>query len=146
MSISPRTRLRGNSSVRPQPPHLTVARPSSLNSSTLMASFPHLGHRKTLGNRFLGMRTTFLRLLPIFRPLSLNFFTLAVLPMPKYITIAHILPIVLTHVKKENSQLHFPFFPQKLRTLVHWALAPILIPHQNYSQLNLHSDFRKNEL
>ncbi len=72
MSISRRTGLKGNSSVKPQPPHLTVARPSSLNSSTLMASFPHLGHRKTLGIRFLGIRTTFLRLLPISRPLSLR--------------------------------------------------------------------------
>src|SRR3989304_7443453 len=43
----------------------TTARPSSLKISTLTVSFPHLGQEKNFGNRFLGIRMTFLLLRPI---------------------------------------------------------------------------------
>jgi len=54
----------GNSSDKPQLPQRTRARPSLRINSTLTASFPHFGQRKTRGNRFFGIRTTFLRRLP----------------------------------------------------------------------------------
>lgn len=60
----------GNSSFKPQLPHRTMAYSPMGCNLTLTASFPHLGQRKTLGNRFLGMRTTFLRRLPILKPHS----------------------------------------------------------------------------